>query len=149
MRRECRERFPRHRLQRKPLVSDPGMHHGTCVTHGGVSNPWCWGKRSRHSRRMRNPQFYVSGKRPVALHCQVMPHWWRHMMSNILVNTDSGNGSLNPQERPPVKFESKYKTFLEQNVLAVCRMSAILLTPRCIIMRLTIKVTVHVNRMRR
>ena len=33
MRRECRERFPLHRLQRKPLVSDPGMHHGTCVTH--------------------------------------------------------------------------------------------------------------------
>ena len=33
MRRECRERFPRHWLQRKPLVSDPGMHHGTCVTH--------------------------------------------------------------------------------------------------------------------
>ena len=31
--RECRERFPRHRLQRKPLVSDPGMHHSTCVTH--------------------------------------------------------------------------------------------------------------------
>ena len=29
MRRECRERFPRHRLQRKPLVNDPGMHHGT------------------------------------------------------------------------------------------------------------------------
>ena len=26
-------RFPRHWLQRKPLVSDPGMHHGTCVTH--------------------------------------------------------------------------------------------------------------------
>ena len=33
MRRECRESFPRHRLQRKPLVGDPGMHHGTCVTH--------------------------------------------------------------------------------------------------------------------
>ena len=32
MHREFRERFPRHRLQRK-LVSDPGMHHGTCVTH--------------------------------------------------------------------------------------------------------------------
>ena len=29
--------FPIRRLQRKPLVSDPGMHHGTCVTH--VS--WC------------------------------------------------------------------------------------------------------------
>ena len=37
MRRECWERFPHHRLQRKPLVRDPGMHHGTCVTH--VS--WC------------------------------------------------------------------------------------------------------------
>ena len=37
MRRECRERFPRHRLQRKPLGSDPGMHHGTCGTHV----PWC------------------------------------------------------------------------------------------------------------
>ena len=37
MRRECRERFPQHRLQRKLLVSDPGMHHDTCVTHV----PWC------------------------------------------------------------------------------------------------------------
>ena len=33
MRRECRERFPRHQLQRKPLLSDPGMHSGTCATH--------------------------------------------------------------------------------------------------------------------
>ena len=33
MHRERRESFPRHRLQRKPLVSDSGMHHGTCVTH--------------------------------------------------------------------------------------------------------------------
>ena len=33
MRRECRERFYRHRLQMKPLVSGPSMHHGTCVTH--------------------------------------------------------------------------------------------------------------------
>ena len=28
---------PRRRFHRKPLVSDPGMHHGTCVTHV----PWC------------------------------------------------------------------------------------------------------------
>ena len=70
MRRECRERFPRHRVQRKLLVSDPGMHHGTCVTHV----PWCMsgslncgsdGKRSQDSRRTRNSQFYVSGKRPM------------------------------------------------------------------------------------
>ena len=37
MRRECRGRFARHRPYRKPLVSDPDMHHGTCVTHV----PWC------------------------------------------------------------------------------------------------------------
>ena len=29
--------FPHHRLQRKPLVSDPNKHHGTSVTHV----PWC------------------------------------------------------------------------------------------------------------
>ena len=29
--------FPRRWFQRKPLVSDPGMHHGACVTHV----PWC------------------------------------------------------------------------------------------------------------
>ena len=60
--------FPHCRLQRKPLVSDPDKHHGTCVTHV----PWCMSGSltrgggenvSRHSRRMRNPQFYVSGKR--------------------------------------------------------------------------------------
>ena len=34
---ECRWRFPCHRLQRRPLVSHPIMHRGTCVTHV----PWC------------------------------------------------------------------------------------------------------------
>ena len=34
---ECQERYPRHRLQRKQLVGDPGMHHGTCV----MQMPWC------------------------------------------------------------------------------------------------------------
>ena len=37
MRREWRGCISRHRLQREPLVSDPVMHHGTCVTHV----PWC------------------------------------------------------------------------------------------------------------
>ena len=58
-----------------PRVSDSDMHQGTCMTHV----PWCMpesltsgfllsrcrGKRSRHSRRMRNPQFCVSGKRSI------------------------------------------------------------------------------------
>ena len=58
-----------------PRVSDPDMHHGTCVTHvpwcmlGSLTSGFLWsrwrGKRSRHSRRMRNPQFYLSGKRPM------------------------------------------------------------------------------------
>ena len=59
-----------------PRVSDPDMHHGTCVTHiawcmsrsltGGYLWSRWWGKRSRHSRRMHNPQVCVSGKRPIA-----------------------------------------------------------------------------------
>ena len=62
-------------LSPPPQVSDPDMHHGTCVTHV----PWCmpgsltssflwsrrWGETFRHFRRMRNPQFYVSVKRPM------------------------------------------------------------------------------------
>ena len=59
-----------------PPVSDLDKHHGTCVTHV----PWCmsvslssgflwsrWQRKGyRHSWRMRNPQFYVSGKNPMA-----------------------------------------------------------------------------------
>ena len=58
-----------------PRVSNPAMHHGTCVTHvswcmpGSLTSGFLWsrwrGKRSRHSWRMRNPQFYVSGKGPM------------------------------------------------------------------------------------
>ena len=64
-----------------PQVNYPDMHHGTCVKHV----PWCmpgsltggflwirwWGKRSQHSRCMRNPQFYVSGKRPMQRSCRI------------------------------------------------------------------------------
>ena len=55
-----------------PRVSDPDMHHGTCVTHvlwsmlGSLTSGFLWsrwrGKRSRHSRGMRNPQLSVTGK---------------------------------------------------------------------------------------
>ena len=48
-------------------VSDPDMHHGTCVTHvpwcmsGSLTSCFLWsrwrGNPSRHSRYMRNPQF--------------------------------------------------------------------------------------------
>ena len=50
--------FPTRRLHRKPLVGDPDMHHGTCVTHvpwymSESLTSWWRGKRSRHSRCMR------------------------------------------------------------------------------------------------
>ena len=48
---EYRERFPRHQLQRKPLVSDPGMQHGTCVTHV----PWCMSGSLTHDGRENVP----------------------------------------------------------------------------------------------
>ena len=58
-----------------PQVSDPDMHHGTCVTHvpwcmpGSLTSSFLWcrwrGKCSRYSRRTRNPQFHLSGKRPM------------------------------------------------------------------------------------
>ena len=41
---ECRERFPYHRLQRKVLVSEPSMHHSTCVTHVKITDPQWRGK---------------------------------------------------------------------------------------------------------
>ena len=73
-----------------PRVRDPDMHHGTCVTHV----PWCmsgsltsgflwnrwWGKRSRHYRRMHNPQFYISGKRPMVRQVAV-----QSLLSNHIV----------------------------------------------------------------
>ena len=66
-----RQNIGRHRLHRKPLVRGPDMHHGTCVTYVTwcrdveIANPRWRGKHSRHARRMRNPKFYVSGKRPI------------------------------------------------------------------------------------
>ena len=75
-----------------PWVSDPDMHHGTCVKHvpwcmpGSLTSGFLWnrwrGKRSRHSQRMRNPQFCVSGKRPI------VSSWLSHDTMS-LVSSDS------------------------------------------------------------
>ena len=52
-----------------PWVSDPSMHHSTCVTHlpwcmpGSLTSGFLWSWW--HSRRMCNPPFCVSGKRPI------------------------------------------------------------------------------------
>ena len=78
---------PRHRLEWKLLVSDPGMHHALAVMYVRIANPRWRGKRSRHSRRMRNPQFCVSGKRPIAL----LHNRCVRMNSSILPNVEIGN----------------------------------------------------------
>ena len=41
------------------------VRHARAVMHVRIDNPRCREKRSRHSRRMRNPCFYVSDKRPI------------------------------------------------------------------------------------
>ena len=93
LRRECRERFPRHRVS-----SDPAIHHGTRVTN----TPWCmpgsltsvflwsqwWGERSRHSWRMHKPQFYVSGMRPMYT-CLLMS--WELLSHHNIPNMIDGN----------------------------------------------------------
>ena len=88
MRRECRERFPRHRPRSKPLVSDHCMmHHGTCVTHV----PWCMlGSQTRHSRRTRNLQVNVSGKRPMDKSVNSASHfrWVTQQLVKKMTNSD-------------------------------------------------------------
>ena len=105
MRRECRERFPRHRRWAIP----------TCITARAsrTCRDACrdrqlsvsfeiggGGKRSRHSRRMRNLQFYVSGKRPM----YVSLNW-------IITGLD--NGSLPIQLWLPI-IQTKKELFSEK-----------------------------------
>ena len=89
MRRKCRERFLCHRLQRKPLVSDPGLHHGTCVTHV----PLCMSGSLTRSDGENVPgipgacatcNFCVTGKRPIAL---PIPDAGKHVMYSLVANT--------------------------------------------------------------
>ena len=65
----------------KQVVScSHGLTHVSWCMPGSLTSGFLWsrwrGKRSRHSQHMRNPQFYVSGKRPiltfikVSLHCR-------------------------------------------------------------------------------
>ena len=51
----------------KETTNYPACITARAVMHPGIANPRWRGKRSRHSRRMRNPQFYISGKRPMGL----------------------------------------------------------------------------------
>ena len=95
-----------------PWVSDPDMHHGTCVTHV----PWCmpgsltigflwsrwWGKRSRHSRRMCNPQSYISDKRPIMLMCRARHSLMQTYKSTPIQEVCATNSMLLPGSHFPV-----------------------------------------------
>ena len=52
MHRECRERFSRHPLQRKSLVIDSDMHHGTCTWAKQVK--WNLNEFWKQSKRILN-----------------------------------------------------------------------------------------------
>ena len=79
-----------------PRVSDPDMHHVTHVPWcmpGSLNGGFLWsrwrGKRPRHSRRMRNLQFYVSGKSPWASSTEV--NWIESARSLIHRHGDLSN----------------------------------------------------------
>ena len=53
-----------------------GLRSRHASRHVRHAKPWRRGKRFRHSRRMRNPQFYVSDKRPIAGTCRCFTYSW-------------------------------------------------------------------------
>ena len=97
-------RYVKLRVSLSPLISDPDMHHGTCVTHvpgcvpGSLSSGFLWSqwrwKRSRHSRRMRNPHFYVSGKGPMG--SAILP-FCPHLSNNNNEHFVTSNSKLIPK----------------------------------------------------
>ena len=92
---ECRERFPRLWLQRKPLVSDPGMHHGTCVTHV----PWCMSRSLTRVARKTFPAFPENAQ-PAILRIWKEDHdfhfspWGWHMCVHIWPGTPFTNAGI-------------------------------------------------------
>ena len=109
--RECRERFPRHRETANPT------RIMACVTHvpwrmtGALTSGLFWsrwrGKRSRHYRRIRNPQFCVSGKSPYSSN-----GWMTMTLHNYRSQWDySGQFQIVPklEQREIVQWFQKYK----------------------------------------
>ena len=75
MRREFQERFSRYRLQRNALVSDPEMHHGSCVTH----MPWCMSGSLTRSGVENIPDIHGACATRNFTHLARDPFQWRHM----------------------------------------------------------------------
>ena len=65
------------------------VRHARAVMHVAIASPrWC-GKRSRYSRRMCNPQFSISGKRPIT-------NWCCETQSKYHITTSQTNISIPP-----------------------------------------------------
>ena len=114
-----------------PRVRDPDMYHGTFVTHvtwcmsGSLTGVFLWsqwrGKRSRHSRSMRNPQLYVSGKRPIVEGPMNQKVYLRVLRQNLLSWTRGifrNNFVLVQDNAPPHKVRATM-TFLENQDVKV------------------------------
>ena len=66
---ECRECFhsppPKETAIKGSRHASRHVRHARAVMLVGIAYPRWRGKHSRHSRRIHNPQFYVSGTRPI------------------------------------------------------------------------------------
>ena len=116
MDRECRENFPRHRLQRKRLVSDPGMHNGTRMKHvprcmsgslirsGGenvpgipgecatrnfaylVRGPYIGNREFKHNKTKYNKTAYISYKMYCTLYNLRIMKMYKPLIDNIVTD---------------------------------------------------------------
>ena len=64
------------------------VRHARAVMHVGIANPRWRGKRSQHSRRMHNPQFYVSDKRPMRIPMTTITRSWDRLIIIMGPSTD-------------------------------------------------------------
>ena len=103
MRRECRERFPRHRFQREPLFSDPGMHHGMHVRIAGGENvpgiPGACGTRN-FTYHVRGPYQEVNcnSVRPIANQMNIFHLEWEVHPSLLTDGLNPGGHKLSQWE---------------------------------------------------
>ena len=85
--------FTRHRGLAIPTWITAHAWRTWCMS-GSLTSGFLWsrwrGKRSRHPRRMRNPQFT----------CLVRGPWWSHIAACNLVNIASCNGLLSQGHKP-------------------------------------------------
>ena len=86
--------------------------------HVGVANQRWWGKRSRHSRCMRNPQFYVTGNRPMVwpLHCIEFRFLWQTHNEPLQPWVTFDHAPLNSDPFPIFcRFVNQFPFFVRQN----------------------------------